>query len=181
MNRQAKFAQLGMTLTRGDRLSAPARMNGWGLVGLNLTVLGGLGFYRWGYSLPWRHCLFQLMVGFPSPACGLTRSLLALSQGNWQLALSYHLFAPLLWLLCALAGIKAALELTLGRSLHFTFQPPFSRIVQPLWHWRSLAFLGGVFLAYYLLRLYVRFAIAEIPDATSLNLWTGFVWGAKAL
>jgi hypothetical protein len=121
------------------------------------------------------------MFGFPSPGCGLTRSLLALSQGNWQLALSYHLFGPLLWLLGGLAGLKAAVELSLGRSLHVAVHPSLNRMMQPLWRWRSLAILGGVFLAYYGVRLYVRFAIVALPDATSPNLWTGFVWGAKAL
>ncbi len=167
-------------LTLGDRLSPPTRLNHWGWVGLNLTLWGGLSLSHWGSSLPWQPCLFQRLFGFPSPGCGFTRSLLALSRDDWQLALSYHLFAPLLWLLCLIAGYRAAIELSLGRSLQLALPPTLTRLHQTLWRWRSLLPLVTLFLLYYLLRLYVRYTLPPLPTPP-LTGWDWFAIGAKAL
>jgi len=170
-----------MTFTFCSLLSNQGKAIRWGIVGLNLSVLGGLLAYRLGYQLPLTRCLFQMVFGFPSPSCGMTRSLLALSQGHWPLALSYHVFTPVFALLGGLAGLQAGIELASGRSLGFSTHRPLTLTYRHIINGRSLMLIGGLFLAYYLARLYVRYTIGELPGTHPTSLWDWFVTGAKAL
>lgn len=170
-----------MTFTFCGSLSTPAKTTRWGIIGLNLSVISGVIMLRLGYSLPLQHCLFQTLFGFPSPSCGMTRSLLALSQGNWPLALSYHAFMPVLVMVCGVAGLQSAIELITGRSLGIASHQPFTTVYHRWVQGRSLIILGGLFLAYYLLRLFVRYHSREIPTVDPVGIWEWFVFGAQAL
>jgi hypothetical protein len=162
--------------------STQAMMMRWSLVGLNVSLLLGSISVRLGYSLPLRHCLFQTLFGFPSPSCGMTRSILALSRGDWKLALAYHLFAPGLLLLCGLAGLQSVVELSRGKPLSSSYPLSLMGLYQRLMKPLSLALVGLIFLAYYGLRLYVRYQVDPLPlSSASSELWQWFVTGAKAL
>ena len=64
---------------------------------LGISLASGLGaamvgFSAFDYALPLPRCLIQAFLGFPSPSCGLTRSIRALALGNIGLSLWYHLY-----------------------------------------------------------------------------------------
>jgi hypothetical protein len=48
-------------------------------------------------------CYFRRFSGLPCPGCGLTRSVVAMAQGDWRLALAFHPFGPLVlgWAIAA--------------------------------------------------------------------------------
>jgi hypothetical protein len=48
-------------------------------------------------------CWFRRLSGLPCPGCGLTRSLLALTQGDLRRSVAFHPFGPLVlgWALAA--------------------------------------------------------------------------------
>jgi hypothetical protein len=68
----------------------------WGIFGaaglhLGLRLLG----------LPSWPCPVRYGLGFPCPSCGLSRATIALLQGQWQLAIAIHAFAPMVLVLLA--------------------------------------------------------------------------------
>ncbi|MHC5038921.1 MAG: DUF2752 domain-containing protein [Planctomycetota bacterium] len=48
------------------------------------------------YTLPC--CLFRALTGAPCPLCGLTRSFVSLSHGDFKAAFLFHPFGPVLYL-----------------------------------------------------------------------------------
>jgi hypothetical protein len=62
-------------------------------------------------------CLFRLATGLPCPACGLTRSFVALGNGDLRAALRHHAFGPIVYaIFAAFVALKLA-ELARGRLL----------------------------------------------------------------
>ena len=45
-------------------------------------------------------CSLKLMTGLPCPGCGITKSIIALYEGNIYKSLAYHLFGPAVLLYC---------------------------------------------------------------------------------
>lgn len=129
---------------------------------------------RLGQSFPFPPCLFQWALGFPSPSCGLTRSVLALVSGDWARSLSYHLFGPVFVGLAVAIALAILTELVTRRSLAHWYQ----RV------WQSRATVGMIGLCglYYGLRLWVRYAPPTLPwGLGDTALWQQFVAGAIAL
>jgi hypothetical protein len=149
----------------------------WGIRSVALGFGGAAALtivlYAQGWQPSFVQCYFQKTFGFPGPGCGLTRSLVALIQGDWHQALFYHLFGPILLLALLVSLCHWALELSLGRSLN----TPFTRIVQTP---SFVVVLAVAFLGYYAVRLYVRYSLSPAWLNQS-EFWQLIVAGAKAL
>lgn len=62
-------------------------------------LLGAYFFGHTDYESPLR-CPLLTLTGIPCPGCGLTRSFVAIAQGNWSEAISYHGLGPVLFVGC---------------------------------------------------------------------------------
>ena len=147
----------------------------WGAIAaMGTPLLVAVGISQGGLSLPLPPCLFQAVLGFPAPSCGLTRAFLALAQGDWQLALSYHLFAPLLMALAAAIVLISVGELITKRSwlaLYRRWLPPSTTLP-----------LIALFLGYYGLRLWARYTLTSLPwGLEETVIWQQFLTGALDL
>ncbi len=67
------------------------RIIGFGVMGA-AVVQGSL----MALGLPGWPCVFRHGLGFPCPGCGLSRAIAALLRGEWDTALAFHAFAPLI-------------------------------------------------------------------------------------
>ncbi len=63
----------------------------WGLLGFSCTPLLATYFYHQGYRVGFLVCPIQHLTGIPCPTCGMTRSFMAISQGNLVAALAENL------------------------------------------------------------------------------------------
>ena len=77
---------------------------------LLIVVLHGLGYEvsLWG-------CPLKALVGIPCPTWGMTRAVFAIANTQWTTAIQYHLLAPLLVILWAVAITQVSLELLTKR------------------------------------------------------------------
>jgi Protein of unknown function (DUF2752) len=159
-------------------LSKAAQTFRWVVFVASLAPTLGAFVYQ-SLNVPHHKCLFQTLVGFPSPSCGLTRSFMAIARGDLPQAFSFHLFGPLLFGLFTLLSAHVATELVTGKIL----TPPYLQFLrQP----RHLAYgglwFGASFLTYYVIRLYIRFHETSLPFGLSnLEIWQSLVAGAQAL
>jgi len=129
---------------------------------------------RGGRSFPFPPCLFQWAFGFPAPSCGLTRAVLALATGDWARSLSYHLFGPAFVLLAVALTLSTTTELITRRSLAHWYER--------IWQSRVTFAIIGLYVLYYGLRLWVRYAPPTLPwGLGETALWQQFVAGAIAL
>jgi hypothetical protein len=162
-------------------LTAMGRQIRWGILGFALVPIAAIFAYHQGLDLPIR-CLFQATFGIPGPGCGLTRSWLALLRGDWQQSFSYHLFGPMLFGICWIAGVQAGVELGRGRSLISPTGKPLATLyTRLLLHPRFLPIVFLLLLSYYGLRLYVRYD-GPIPfSLDQLPFWPELITGAKLL
>jgi hypothetical protein len=127
-----------------------------------------------GLALPLPQCQFQAHFGIPSPSCGLTRSFLALARGDVGRSLQFHLFGPVIFMGLISLGLGSAWELYWRRSLLTLY----TRWIT----WPRLCAALAVFLAYYGLRLWVRYGTVDLPwGLEHAALWQGFVAGAQVL
>ena len=160
-------------LSTAPRLRSPLWR--WGAIAaMGTPLLVAIGISQGGLSLPLPPCLFRALLGFPAPSCGLTRAFLALAQGDWALALSYHLFAPLLMALLGAIVVISAGELLTRRSwlaLYRRWLPPATTLS-----------LITLFLGYYALRLWARYTLPSLPwGLEETAIWQHFLTGALAL
>lgn len=155
----------------------------WLVLGLALTPILGAFLYNLGLRITPADCFFQQTFGFPGPACGMTRSLMALARGDWQQALTYHLFGPLLFGICVAAILQAGAELLMGRSMtRPAGQFKAGRMVLPVLGLVGLVTGVLLFLAYYALRLYLRYDSGRLPfDFVDTAIWQQLVVGARSL
>ncbi len=65
-----------------------------------------------GWQCPIFHALHV-----PCPGCGLSRAIVALLHGDWQSALTFHVFAPLFLFALLVAGASVLLPETLRNRL----------------------------------------------------------------
>ena len=149
----------------------------WVLLGISLATVIGAFLYNLGLRVTPAHCLFQQMFGFPAPTCGMTRSFMALARGDWQQAIQYHLFAPLLFCLCVVIAALMTAELAIGHRLK-----PLYGWLQASWLRRSGWMAIVLFFGYYGLRLYARYNTGLLPfHLADTALWQLLTSGAKLL
>jgi len=162
---------------RGARspLFPSTHLRRWMILGASLAPVIGAFLYNLGLRITPQKCFFQQWLGFPSPACGMTRAFMAIARGDWQQALTYHLFAPLLFGACLLAAAHVSTELIGGRRLPIGYG---RSLCQP-----SVIALGVLlFFSYYALRMYARYSSGILPfDLAETALWQNLTLGAKAL
>ena len=164
-----------MIVLSGHFLSLKSRRIRYAILGIGLAPIIGAFFYNQGFEAPFIRCLFQQVLGFPGPACGMTRSFMAFVRGDITQALMYHAFGPILFISCLIAVIHSVIELALGR----TVSAFYSQILfQP-----RVPILGLVlFVGYYLLRLYARYSTVDLPTPLENSLvWRLFITGANVL
>ncbi len=165
------------TAPLASRLISPqARWWRWGLMGLSAVPL--LGAFGYGYVMPMggEDCLFQKTYGFFGPGCGLTRSFVAIAQGDLLRAIQFNLFGPLLFLLFAWGFFQAALELGARQPLPrrwdlFGFCQRY-----PV----SFAGLAITLLLYYAVRLWSAYGTVPLVLEAS-GLWQFIQAGALQL
>lgn len=63
-------------------------------------------------------CPIKTLTGIPCPSCGMTRSFLALAQGNLNESLNYHLFGFILFLGLLLTTVHLLIEILTQRKLN---------------------------------------------------------------
>ncbi|MBW4549919.1 MAG: DUF2752 domain-containing protein [Aphanocapsa sp. GSE-SYN-MK-11-07L] len=88
----------------------------WGWLGLFSAPLVGAILYNHGWRLPFA-CPVRHLTGIPCPTCGMTRSFMAIAEGNWQQAISMHLFGPILFLACLVTVLHVGLELATNQRI----------------------------------------------------------------
>lgn len=118
-------------------------------------------------------CPIQGYLGIPSPSCGLTRAVMALARGDFQLSLWYHLFGLPIVLLIVVWAILAVLDLTGRRSLTAILS----------WRGKRGVMVGSliVFFIYYGIRL-AAFKGVELPwHLSQHSIWIFLKTGAEAL
>lgn len=86
-----------------------------------------------GLKLPLPGCPLLHFAGVPCPAWGLTRSFIATAKGDWQQAITYHLFGPVLFLGFLIAGIHILLELVGGQKIPAFYLPWVRKPKLQLW------------------------------------------------
>lgn len=142
------------------------------LVGAS-PVLGAYLYAR-GLQIPFLVCPVRYWTGVPCPTCGMTRSFTALVQGDWQQAIAYHLFGPILFLAFLILALHCCLELGMGRRLKLFYE---SWLRKP-----STQIAGGCLLSgYYLLRLGLWAHSGELGSSivrSPLGQWI-LLWAAS--
>lgn len=161
-----------MSIAIHRSLTARQKFVRWGILGGTVSPLLGAVYHRGlpsGLGCPIRH-----LTGIPCPACGMTRSWIAITQGNLPKALEYHLFGPLLLIaLGVLAGGLVA-ELLTGRA--------WLNLAGSRLHRSYLLMILAALLVYYALRLYARYGSGDLPFLLEETaFWRAIVAGAKAL
>jgi hypothetical protein len=110
------------------------------------------------YSSPF-FCPIKALTGIPCPGCGMTRSFIAIAQGNLQGAVAYHLFGIPLFLGLLIATVHLSLELITQRRV-MVFYNDLIRDKK-----LQLLLSSGIFI-YYFIRLYT----GEIHEELLLNV-----------
>ena len=80
------------------------RRLGWAVLGA-ITLQGSL--MRLG--LPGWPCPFRHGLGVPCPGCGLSRAIEALCRADWETAITFHAFAPIIVLALTLLVVASLL------------------------------------------------------------------------
>ncbi len=91
-------------------------------------------------------CLIRHWFGVISPSCGLTRSVIFFAHGDWERAIEYHLFGPLIFFSLTIAIFSCAWELQHQDRLPNRYRRWFNYLPVQI-------SLVASFLGYYLLRL----------------------------
>jgi Protein of unknown function (DUF2752) len=146
-----------LSLGKTGEMGLRQREGRWGLLGLSAAPLMGAVLYNQGWRLAFS-CPVRHLTGIPCPTCGMTRSFVAIAQGNWQQAISMHLFGPILFLACLVTVLHVGLELATNQRLGG-------------WHLRTISdrclqILGVAFFAgYYGLRLHQLLISGELAHS----------------
>lgn len=172
---------LGANTLLNAPLSPRDRRLRWGWLGV-WSVPFWLAIAVWLGWHPAHHpCPFQALLHFPSPTCGLTRSLLAFWRGDWQQSFAYHAFGIPLIVVSGGLCLQLGIELAVGRSVG----PRHSLLTTyPRWLFqpRPIAIGLAVLFAYYALRLYARYTAGVLPfQLDQTDLWQIVVMGAKLI
>lgn len=100
----------------------------YGILGMSATPLIGTLLYSDTSQLPsWLGCPILHFTGIPCPTCGMTRSFLAMKQGDLSLALQFHAFGPWLGITFIVMTTHAAFELVVNRPMTTVYTRLFTR------------------------------------------------------
>jgi len=76
------------------------------------TILISVGLSGW-------QCPIHSTLGIPCPGCGLSTAMALLIQGDWQIAIHTHAFAPIFLFAFVITGIVSILPERLHRKIVF--------------------------------------------------------------
>ncbi|MFN6563984.1 MAG: DUF2752 domain-containing protein [Nostoc sp. ChiSLP01] len=128
-------------------LSCHGKLFRWGLLGFSCTPLLGTYFYHQGYRVGFLVCPIRHLTGIPCPTCGMTRSFMAIAQGNFPQAVVENLFGPLLFASFGIVTVHITVELLTKRRI-IAF---YCNLLKQ----RKLQIIGlFIVLTYYIIRLY---------------------------
>ena len=130
-----------------DQILKPQeRKNRWTILGVASSIPAFLIFSRGGLTQGLWTCPFFKFTGIPCPSCGLTRSLISLSQGDFKTSLQYHSFGLVLTAIATVTIPYVLTELILNKKFS---NPLLKRFVNRPSQW----ILGILFFSYYFYRL----------------------------
>jgi hypothetical protein len=98
-------------------LSTGDRRIRWGFLGGSIAPIAGAYLYSQGYRVPLLQCPILHLTGIPCPTCGMTRSFMAIAQGDFGLAVQHHLLGPIVFAGFVGAAIHIAVELLADRRI----------------------------------------------------------------
>lgn len=127
-------------------LNPKERKNRWTMLGVASSIPIFLIFSRFGLTQGLWTCPFFKLTGIPCPSCGLTRSLISLSQGNIFSSLQYHGFGLVLTAIATVTIPYVLTELILNKKMPHPL-PKFWLSRPSQW------ILGIMFFSYYFYRL----------------------------
>ena len=98
-------------------LNRQERKNRWTILGVASSIPAFLIFSRVGLTQGLWTCPFFKFTGIPCPSCGLTRSLICLSQGDISSSLQYHGFGLVLTAIATVTISYILTELILNKKM----------------------------------------------------------------
>jgi len=127
-------------------LNRKERKHRWTILGVASSIPTFLLFSRFGLTQKFWTCPFFKFTGIPCPSCGLTRSLISLSEGDIRASLQYHSFGLVLTAIATVTILSILTELILNKKIP---NPLLKLLVNRPSQW----ILGIMFLSYYFYRL----------------------------
>jgi hypothetical protein len=100
-----------------EALSTGDRRLRWGFLGGSIAPVAGAYLYNQGYRVPLLQCPILHLTGIPCPTCGMTRSFMAIAQGDFSLAIQHHLLGPIVFAGFVGVAIHIAVELLTARRV----------------------------------------------------------------
>jgi len=93
----------------------------WRMGGLSFATSPILGAYWFNHSQTSSplFCPILQFTGIPCPGCGMTRSFLALIQGDLKGAIAFHIFGPFVFAACIGFAIHIAIELYTQQEIRY--------------------------------------------------------------
>jgi Protein of unknown function (DUF2752) len=104
-------------------LSRSERLNRWGYLAIALLPLAGSYAFNQGLTPSFWGCPLLYLTGIPCPGWGLTRSFMAVAQGDWQQAIAFHAFGVVLFGGFAIVSLHLLLELVKGQRIRAFYLP----------------------------------------------------------
>ncbi len=95
-------------------------------------------------------CPFFYCTGIPCPGCGITRSFIALVQGDFNASFQYHAFGIIFMAIAVITVFQIIRELLLNKKLS-------NQLIRGIIHPSNQLILGIIFLSYYFLRLSIGY------------------------
>jgi hypothetical protein len=130
-----------------DQILKPQeRKHRWTILGVASSIPTFLLFSRFGLNQELWTCPFFKFTGIPCPSCGITRSLISLSEGDIPSSLQYHGFGLVLSAIATVTIPYVLTELILNKKIS---NPLLKFFVNRPSQW----ILGIMFLSYYFYRL----------------------------
>lgn len=138
-------------------LSPSARRLRWFKLGLCAAPILGAFYYRYSGTRSPFGCPLHQLTGIPCPTCGMTRGFIATAGGHFAEAVSYHAFAPLLFVGLVMVEFHLIWELRSRCHIHAFYQ-----------RWLTMRWLHVctvVLLGYHAYRLYLLAATGKLAPA----------------
>lgn len=127
-------------------LKPKERKHRWTILSLASSIPAFLMLSRFGLTQELWTCPFFKFTGIPCPSCGLTRSLISLSQGDFKTSWQYHSFGLVLTAIATVTIPYLLTELIFNKKLS---NPFLAFLISRSSQW----LLGIFFLSYYFYRL----------------------------